>query len=211
MMIVMSAKEERRASGVASRAATRRYRMRKRQEDVGRTRQRIVEAAVELHGSVGPAHTTFSAIAELAGVQRSTVYRHFADEEALFSACTSHWFAGHPWPTGLAWETVADPVERLNRSLRDLYRYFDANQEMLGNAYRDIEVMPAFVGELMRAQSGATHATLMAPWPADADRDRLAAAVSLAIDLRTWQSLDDGGLDPEPAAELMAEMVASVA
>lgn len=70
--------------------ATRRYRMRKRLEDVEETRRRIVEAAVKLHGSVGPSHTTFSAVAERAGVQRSTVYRHFPDEEALFGACTSH-------------------------------------------------------------------------------------------------------------------------
>ncbi len=207
----MDANQTRGASGVAPKSSSRRYRMRKRREDIAGTRQRIVDAAVELHGSVGPAHTTFSAIAERAGVQRSTVYRHFADEEALFGACTSHWFAGHPWPARSSWEAVADPVERLDRALRDLYRYFDANQQMLGNSYRDIEVIPAFVGELMRAQSGVMHATLMAPWPADANRDRLAAATGLALDFRAWQSLHDAGLEAEAAAELMAAMVASVA
>ena len=185
--------------------------MRKRREDIEETRQRIVDAAVELHGSVGPAHTTLSAIAERAGVQRSTLYRHFADEEALFGACTSHWFADHPWPAASTWEVVADPVERLDRALRDLYRYFDANQAMLGNSYRDIEVIPAFVGELMRAQIRAMHATLMVPWPADANRERLAAAVALALDFRAWQSLHDAGLEAEAAAEMMAEMVSSVA
>ncbi len=211
MLMSMGTNATRGASGVAPKSSSRRYRMRKRREDIEETRQRIVDAAVELHGSVGPAHTTFSAIADRAGVQRSTVYRHFADEEALFGACTSHWFAGHPWPTPSTWEAVADPAERLDRTLRDLYRYFDVNQEMLGNSYRDIEVMPAFVGELLRAQTGAMHATLMAPWPADANRDRLAAAVALALDFRAWQSLYDAGLEAEAAAEMMAEMVASVA
>ena len=78
--------------------ATRPYRMRKRLEDVEETRRRIVEATVELHGTVGPANTTYAGVAALADVQRSTVYRHFPDEEALFGACTSHWFARHPWP-----------------------------------------------------------------------------------------------------------------
>ena len=185
--------------------------MRKRREDIEETRQRIVEAAVELHGSVGPARTTFSAVAERAGVQRSTVYRHFPDEEALFGACTSHWLATHPWPPPTAWEVIADPAGRLERGLRDLYRYYDANREMLANSLRDIEVMPAFVGEFMRAQIEAIHDALLAPWPDDAGRGQLAAALSLATDFRGWQSLDDAGLEPDEAASLAARMVGGVA
>ncbi len=207
----MGTNETRATSTVASKSSARRYRMRKRREDIEGTRQRIVDAAVELHGSVGPAFTTISAVAARAGVQRSTLYRHFADEEALIGACTSHWFAGHPWPELATWEAIADPGERLDRALRDLYRYYDVNQQMLGNAYRDMEAVPAFVAEMMRAQMDQMHATLMAPWPAEANRDRLAAAVALALDLRAWQSLHDQGLEAEAAAELMAEMVASVA
>ena len=193
-------------------APARRYRMRKRREDIDETRQRIVEAAVELHGTVGPAHTTFSAVAERAGVQRSTVYRHFADEEALFGACTSHWLAAHPFPSPEAWAAITDPVERLRRALRDLYRYFDANEEMLANSYRDIEVMPAFVGELMRAQVAAVHAALMAAWSEDLpERARLAAAVGFAIDFRAWQAIADTDLAPDEAADLLTGMVASIA
>jgi AcrR family transcriptional regulator len=211
MLIQMRLSKTRGPSAAASKPSLRRYRMRKRREDIEGTRQRIVDAAVELHGSVGPAYTTFSAVAERAGVQRSTLYRHFPNEEALFGACTSHWFAGHPWPAPSTWETVADPVERLRRALRDLYRYYNANRQMLRNAYRDTEVMPAFVGELLRAQTSSSRATLMAPWPAEASRDRLSAAVSLALDFRVWQSLDDQGLGEGAAAELMTEMVAVVA
>ena len=54
--------------------------MRKRAEQVDQTHQRIVEAAVHLHGTVGPAATTIAGIAEQAGVTRLTVYRHFPDE-----------------------------------------------------------------------------------------------------------------------------------
>jgi AcrR family transcriptional regulator len=211
MLMCMETNEARGRSAATSKAVSRRYRMRKRREDIEETRQRIVVAAVELHGSVGPAHTTFSAVAERAGVQRSTLYRHFPDEEALFGACTSHWFAAHPWPTSSTWETLADPVERVGLALRDMYRYFDTNQQMLGNAYRDMDVLPAFVGDLLRAQTAASHATLTAPWPAKANRDRLSAAVSLALDFRVWQSLHDLRLDAEAAADLMTEMVAAVA
>jgi len=66
---------------------TRRYQQRKRAESQAQTRRRIAEAALELHGTVGPARTTISAIAERAGVRRATVYRHFPDERTLFEAC----------------------------------------------------------------------------------------------------------------------------
>jgi AcrR family transcriptional regulator len=64
------------------------YRLRARAEAMDRTRERIVEAAVGLHGSVGPAATTMSAVAERAGVTRATLYRHFPDEEARPAAPT---------------------------------------------------------------------------------------------------------------------------
>ncbi|MBT5774257.1 MAG: TetR/AcrR family transcriptional regulator [Dehalococcoidia bacterium] len=202
----MESKDGRGALEVASKSSSRGYRMRKRREDVEETRQRIVDAAVELHGSVGPAQTTISAIAELAGVQRSTLYRHFADEVAVFGACSSQWFEDHPWPAASAWEMVADPVERLGVALRELYGYYDVNRAMLGNVVRDMAAMPPFVEELMRAQVSATHEALMAPWPVEADRERLFAAVWLAIDFRAWQSLDEAGLTADAAAELMTSL-----
>lgn len=192
-------------------ASPRPYRMRKRREDIEETRQRIVEAAVRLHGSVGPARTTISAVAEEAGVQRSTVYRHFEDEAALFGACTSHWLAEHPWPRPADWVAIEEPRARLVHGLREVYGYYQANEAMLANSYRDIEVMPPFVGELMRAQVEAMHTTLVEAWPGGRGQRDLRVAVRVALDFRTWQSLAGAQMEPRAAAELMASMVASVA
>ena len=74
------------------------------------TRQRIVEATVELHGSVGPAATTIAAIAEAAGVTRLTVYRHFPDDGALFAACSAHWISRQQLPDPGAWSQIDDPA-----------------------------------------------------------------------------------------------------
>jgi Transcriptional regulator len=98
---------------------TRRYELKQRAASLAQTRQRIVDATVALHGSVGPARTTISAIAELAGVQRLTVYRHFPDELALFQACSGHWATLHPAPDPATWAEVADPAERLGGALRE--------------------------------------------------------------------------------------------
>src|SRR5438270_11413020 len=84
----------------------RRYEQRKRAEDVAVTRRRITEAAVELHGSVGPSRTTVSAVADRAGVQRHTVYRHFPTEAELFRACSAHFWELDPIPDPERWGTL---------------------------------------------------------------------------------------------------------
>src|SRR6476620_7794449 len=69
-------------------AMTRRYELKRRAERQDETRQRIVDATIELHQTIGAAQTTVSEIAKRAGVGRVTVYRHFPDEETLFNACS---------------------------------------------------------------------------------------------------------------------------
>jgi AcrR family transcriptional regulator len=190
-------------------AADRRpYRMRKRREDIDETRRRIIDATVDLHATVGPSGASFSAVADRAGVQRSTVYRHFPDEQALFSACTSHWLASNPWPRAEDWLSISDPAARLQNGLRDIYAYYGRNEQMLANSYRDFELMPAFVGEFMRAQVQSLHSALMQGWAIpDSEQRRLSAAVVLALDFRAWQALAAASLRPEDAADLVARML----
>src|SRR5947207_11330868 len=88
------------------------YRMRRRAELEDQTRRRITESAVALHEELGPARTSVTAIAERAGVRRSTVYRHFPNEDVLFGACSSHWRAENPAPDPRGWSAIADPAER---------------------------------------------------------------------------------------------------
>src|SRR3954453_14262342 len=113
------------------------YRMKRRAELEAQTRQRITESAVALHEEVGPAQTSMSAIAERAGVRRSTVYRHFPDEEALFDACSSHWLAANPPPAPRAWEPIDDPAERREAALRELYAFYGRTPRMYTSLYRD--------------------------------------------------------------------------
>lgn len=50
------------------------------------TRQRIIDAAAEVGGKVGFSKATTRAIAEAAGVNEVTLFRHFGTKENLFSA-----------------------------------------------------------------------------------------------------------------------------
>src|SRR3954453_11625356 len=106
-------------------------------------RRRITEAGVELHGTVGPARTTMSAVAERAGVQRQTLYRHFADEQQLLAACSAHFAAQHPWPDAARWRAVSDPAERLRIGLDELYAWYEITGSMWTTAQRDEALVAA--------------------------------------------------------------------
>jgi AcrR family transcriptional regulator len=188
-------------------AVARKYEQTRRAEQQEETRQRIVEAAVALHGSVGPARTSLSAVAERAGVQRNTLYRHFPDERALLDACSSHYSALHPVPGVEAWAEVADVAERTRLGLRDLYAYWEANEQMVAHVLRDAEAEP-MVREVSELSWGGPLGAIRAALVADASSADLAAAVDLAMSFRTWQSLRHSGLATPDAADLMARLVA---
>src|SRR3954449_1545591 len=111
----------------------RKYELKKRADDVAETRQRITEAAIDLHGTVGPSRTTMSAVAERAGVERRTLYRHFPAEADLFAACSADYFDAHPWPDLDSWRAIGDPRERLEGALDDLYAYYERTEPMFTN------------------------------------------------------------------------------
>ena len=119
------------------------YRLKKRAETMAETRQRIAEAAVELHGTVGPSRTTLSAVADKAGVQRHTVYRHFPTESDLLGACSAHFFAQHPLPVIEPWRQIDAPRRRLRQALDDLYGYYASTERMFSNVLRDAELIEA--------------------------------------------------------------------
>src|SRR5918992_5881624 len=109
----------------------RKYELKKRAREMAETRLRITEAAIELHGTVGPSRTTLSAVAERAGVERRPLYRHFPTEADLFAACSTHYFSANPWPDLGNWRAIRDPQQRLERALGELYAYYEHNEPML--------------------------------------------------------------------------------
>jgi AcrR family transcriptional regulator len=189
----------------------RQYRMRKRAEAQAQTRLRITESAVHLHGTLGPARTSMSAVAEHAGVQRSTLYRHFPDEAALFDACTSHWAAANPPPDLAAWAAIDAPDARLDAALEQLYAFYARVQPMLENLIRD-EPVHALVRERFagfHAYLDAARDTLMAGRPGrGAQRRRARAAIGHVLAFSTWRSLVcEQGLPADDAVALAARMV----
>jgi AcrR family transcriptional regulator len=190
---------------------TRKYELKERAESQAATRRRIVEAAFELHASIGPARTTISAIAERAGVQRLTVYRHFPDERSLFQACTSHSAGVHPRPAPSAWAEIRDPEERLRLALYDLYAFFRRTEQLTANVRRDLPELPVLqeVASPVVQYWESVRAVLDRGWTARGRRRALVrAAVGHAIQFETWRSLVRGEeLDDAAAADVMVLLV----
>ena len=186
--------------------------MGRRRERFEATRQRIAEAAFELHATVGPAQTSISAVAERAGVQRHTVYHHFPDLTSLFRACTEHGMLVTRTPEAAPWRAIEDPTVRLRHALGELYAYYRANARLLGNVVRDMPLLgdasgsEAFVDRMTELFSA-----LAEGWRGDAGTQRLRmVAIGHAMAYETWRSLADKGLSDAEATDLMLHLVTSV-
>lgn len=185
--------------------------MRRRAEQVDETRLRILEAAVRLHTTVGPANTSIAGVAEEAGVTRLTVYRHFSEIEALFAACRGHWRALNPAPDTRAWSAIPDLEERARVALGELYRWFGDHGDELFPIYRDAATMPLPAQEALRAeQARIAEALIEGHKGAGSAGRRLRAVAGHLVGYWTWRSLArDQGLADAEAADVAVRLLLS--
>jgi AcrR family transcriptional regulator len=192
----------------------RKYELKQRAQEMAETHLRITEAAIELHGTVGPSRTTMSAVADRAGVERRTLYRHFPNEAALFEACSEHYFDANPWPDLAPWRAIRDPQQRLERALDELYAYYERNAPMFSNVLRDAELVDVARDAVapLRAYLEEAAETLAAGRPARGRRRQLLeGALHHALAFSTWHSLTANGIGRVEAAKLVTALVEAAA
>src|SRR3954447_6992347 len=188
------------------------YRKTRRAALEEQTRLRITESAVALHEELGPARTSISAIADRAGVRRSTVYRHFPGDEALFAACSSHYGAANPPPDPSIWAAIEEPAERTATALRELYAFYGRTEGMYTSLLRDEPLVPIihrrlgdFYGYLRVIEDGLMAGRGLRGRGARRTR----AALGHALAFPTWRSLTlEQGLGDGDAVALMCTLVA---
>jgi AcrR family transcriptional regulator len=188
----------------------RKYELKKRAEEMAKTHLRITEAAIELHGTVGPARTTLSAVAKQAGVERRTLYRHFPSEADLFAACSTHYFTANPWPDLSAWRAIRDPHPRLERALDELYAYYERTEPMFSNVLRDAELIDFArdaVAPLQAYLEEAAEILTIGRQARGRRRKLLARALRHALAFSTWHSLTTNGIGRSDAAKLITALV----
>jgi AcrR family transcriptional regulator len=194
--------------------AKRKYELKKRAEQMAETRLRITEAAIDLHGTVGPSRTTLSAVAKRAGVERRTLYRHFPTEADLFAACSTHYFAANPWPDLGSWRAIGDPHQRLEQALDELYAYYERTAPMFSNVLRDAELVDFARDAVVPLHTYLEEAAevLAVGRPARGRRRQLlAGALRHALAFSTWHSLTSAGIARANAAMLATALVEAAA
>jgi AcrR family transcriptional regulator len=193
----------------------RKYELKKRGEEMAETHRRITDAAIELHGTVGPSRTTLSAVAKRAGVERRTLYRHFPTEADLFAACSTHYFTANPWPDLVTWRAIGDPQQRLVRALDELYAYYERTEPMLSNVLRDAELVDFARGAVAPLHAFLDEAAEILTIGRQVVRGRrrqiLGGALRHALAFSTWRSLSTNGVGRSDAVKLMAALVEAAA
>lgn len=184
----------------------RKYTLKRRAESLAETRRRIVEAAVDLHGTLGPANTTVSMIAERAGVQRHTFYAHFPDERAMLMACSGHVMERDPLPDPEPWRALKTPKQRLSIALGAIYDWYARNEGVIACSLRDAE-HHALVREITTLRMGpsiAAYHEVLGEGLKPAQR----AMLALALSFHTWRTLArETGLTQADAVAAMVRAV----
>jgi AcrR family transcriptional regulator len=187
------------------------YHKTRRADLEAQTRLRITESAVALHQELGPARTSISAVAERAGVRRSTVYRHFPDDEALFAACSSHFGAANPPPDIGIWAGIEDPAERIETALRELYAFYGRTEQMYTSLLRDEPLVPILhrrLGDFYRYIRAVEDSLMAGRGLRGRAARRTRAALGHALSFTTWRSLTrEQGVGGGDAVALMSVLV----
>lgn len=187
------------------------YRLKQRAAQQQETRERIVDAAMALHEEIGPAATTISALAERAGVQRLTVYRHFAGEKELLQACSTKWMGLHP-PPDLSALPPGERTDRLRAILLALYTYYRDTHGMWRSLYRDLGAVDALEKPMQQFHDYlATVGEALLAASASRRSQRLRATVGHAVHFSTWRSLHEQGLGSRVMAALVCDWIRSAA
>lgn len=192
----------------------RKYRKIRRAEQQAQTRDKIVEAAMALHEELGPRATSISAIAERAGVQRLTVYRHFEDDVAIFQACSSRWLEINPPPDPSLWQQLTPAAQRTEEALRNLYTYYAGNARMLSRVYSDEADVPALqeVIEGFRSYLNGIANDLLNAWqPESKKRKDVKALIKHAVQFFTWKSFSQEKMKERRIAQVMSKCIDRIA
>jgi AcrR family transcriptional regulator len=94
------------------------------------TRERILTAAREVIGRKGKRGATTREIADVAGVNEATLFRHFGTKAALLIACAQH-FCGYVQLADVAAQLTGDLADDLLVIARMMFARFESLQDMI--------------------------------------------------------------------------------
>lgn len=185
------------------------YTSNRRAESAQRTREAIVEAAVQLHGE---GITTLAAVAEAAGVSLPTVNKYFPTREDLFEACTSHHMASLDMPAPEFLAAIQNPGERLRQVVQEIYRLEEEAFGHTWTGYKLEDESPTMAQALANLEGFIAMLTDTLPYEnAVGDEDTARRFVRAALNPLTYRALRlKNGLTYDQAVANMTVALAGV-
>lgn len=185
------------------------YRKVKRAEAQEETRDKIVRATMALHLEQGVATTSYSDVAERAGVGPATVYRHFPTMGSLVEACGAHvWQAidpPRPEQAGTLFAGLHSREERLERLVRELDAFYTRAAAPLWSAIRDQDRVPELASFLKDVQVGVS---ALAAGALDEDVRAPSVGIAAAVaDFTVWLALSRTGIGRDELKRLQGAMI----
>ena len=176
------------------------YRLGRRAESTGETRQRIVEATFRLHSERGIAGTSMKDIADRAGVSVGTVYHHFPSYADAIAACGAYTAEHEPAPTPAVFKGATSRHERIGRLAQAMYAHYE-RVPALESVRRDRHLareLDAFAREELRNRRALA---------AEAAGPGGAALVAALLDIDVYRSLRREGFSTADAADRVAVLI----
>lgn len=181
------------------------YTMRKRAEARDLTRERILQATMQVHDEKGVAPTTFSEIAERAGVGLATVTRHFPTPGDLVRACGAHvWQEMRPPVPEAAAAVFAGSTtirERLERLVAEVDGFYARGAHRLALAARDRELVPE-LDQFLSAVEAGVEALVNEALAGAGQSERTRRVVLALMTFPVWSALNRLALPPSEALAL---------
>lgn len=189
--------------------APRPYRMGARADAVADTRDRIVEAAKEVHAEAGVVATSWEDIAARAGVSMATVYRHFPSLAELVPACARSVFDVIQPPTlaqaAEQFAALAAPADRLEHLVRESCACYAKGARWLHAAHRERDFVVELDTALRVLEDSLEVLVEAAAGRAVPRRDR--RALFVLCDFPLWWEMTARGLPPGQVEEELVGLV----
>jgi AcrR family transcriptional regulator len=180
--------------------------MQRRSQRVAQTRERILDAALELFSKQGAHGTTMNEVARRADVSPTTVSNHFATPDSLIEAVITRVIADVQVPDSTIFAGTRSMAGRLRVLTSSMYAFFERTlswYELLGAELVDV---PA----LARAQAAFWDSIrqLCARALAGNDDDLLAKMTAGLLHPATFGALKAAGMSVDEAATVIGEILA---
>jgi AcrR family transcriptional regulator len=181
------------------------YSMQRRSAQVARTRERILDAALELFSKRGAQATTMNEVARRADVSPTTVSNHFPTQEHLIEAVVGRVRANIGVPDSTIFTGTRSLVGRLRVLTTAMYAFYERTShlfELLGAELVEVPALAraeaAFWGSIRQLYEQAL---------AGSDDDLLAKTTVGLLHPATFNALKAAGMSIDEATAVVAELL----